>query len=209
MLVGLTDSDTPFTNPSKETSLATLVTLLEESARAPQCPALKFFLASTLVEALVEHYTVIKGDGSLRGARPTIALQRLLSDPVPLRPAESAPVLWDQLSCSPAFEPWSVSDMPSLLGHCMQTELSNGPVGFQISPQQLVSFLQPDISLVPGAEVILRLDQSALSSLCALPHPRATSATTALQCFTDGSFDPAFPGGAMLMGLCIHLPAFF
>ena len=54
-----------------------------------------------------------------------------------------------------------------------------------------MSFLQPDISLVPGAEVILRLDQSALSSLCALPHPRATSATTALQCFTDGSFLPS------------------
>ena len=108
------DSGTPFTNSSEETPLATLVTLLEESARAPHCPA--FFLASTLVEALVEHYTVTKGDGSLRGARPTIALQRLLSDPVPLRPAESAPVLWDQLSCSPALEPWSVSDMPSLIG---------------------------------------------------------------------------------------------
>ena len=183
------DSATPLTHPSDEAFLATLVTLLEESARAPQCPA--FFLASTLIEALVEHYTVIKGDGSLRSARPTIALQRLLSDPAPLWPAESAQVLWDQLSCRPAFEPWSVSDMPSLLGHCMQTELSLGPVGFQISPQQLVSFLQPDVSLVPGAEVILRLDQSALSSLCALPHPRATTATTALQCFTDGSFLPS------------------
>ena len=87
-----------------------------------------------------------------------------------------------------------------------QDELTVGSIGFGLTPQQLVRFLQPNACLAPGAEVLLCLPQRAVNELCALTLEPADFVTNALHCYTDGSFMPqSAREGARCAWACVFI----
>ena len=158
-----------------------LFTLLEESLARWHSPA--FFLASTLLDTLLEHHARCPVRVALSVLIPSEGSH-------PEGPYRDEANFWDARHV-PVATPWCTTDLPAITACKPREHLYLGPLSLGVSFAQVRRLLQPRVGLAALGDIICHLPQRDVSDLRRLALQRGDPNNHCLLCLTDGSFYPS------------------